>query len=207
MSNPWLDVPLADYEGHMNSAEVRQLAALADLFAEALTVCRPASVAILGIAGGNGLDRIDTGVTRRIVGIDINPTYLDAVRQRYTRLRGLELECANLSVGRLDLQPAQLIHAALVFEHAGVDLCLENALSLVGPGGALSVVLQLPSESEAAVSPTPFRSIQNLKSHFSLIDPEWLSTTLAQHHFRPIHQAHRSLPAAKAFWMGIFARH
>lgn len=83
MSNPWLTVPLADYEGHMNSANVQQLDALSELFARALAYCRPSSVAVLGIAGGNGLERIDLDTTKRILGFDINASYLDEVRQRY----------------------------------------------------------------------------------------------------------------------------
>jgi hypothetical protein len=51
MGNPWLSLPLEDYEGHMNSPEVWQLGVLCDLFAEALAICRPASIAILGVAG------------------------------------------------------------------------------------------------------------------------------------------------------------
>ena len=65
MTNPWLSVPLADYEAHMRSPAVQQLDALSDLFAEALAFCNPASVAILGIAGGNGLERIDPIVVQR----------------------------------------------------------------------------------------------------------------------------------------------
>jgi hypothetical protein len=45
------------------------------------------------------------------------------------------------------LEPVQLVHAALVFEHAGVDDCLDNALSMIAPGGNLSVVLQMPAEN------------------------------------------------------------
>jgi len=36
----------------------------------------------------------------------------------------------------------ELVHAALIFEHAGTGRCLENAISLVSPGGHLSVVTQ-----------------------------------------------------------------
>src|SRR5215831_4846669 len=70
VSNPWLTVPLTDYERHMASPEVGQLRFLSDLFAESLECFHPRSVAVLGIAGGNGLDRIDPGVTQRIVGFD-----------------------------------------------------------------------------------------------------------------------------------------
>jgi hypothetical protein len=206
MSNPWLRIPLADYEGHMRSAEVRQLDALSDLFAEALEFCRPSSVAVLGVAGGNGLDRVDGNITGRIVGLDLNPLYLEEVRRRYKGRGSLELHCVDLGEQLVDLEPVELVHVALVFEHAGVDRCLQNALSLMSPGGALSVVLQLPGEPEQAVGASPFPSIQKLKSHFSLIDPCWLQEELARHELQLAHESRISLAAGKAFWMGVFRR-
>src|SRR5437667_3575240 len=133
MSNPWLCIPLSEYEGHMSSAAVQQFIALSDLFAEALGLCRPGSIAVLGIAGGNGLDRIDASVTKRVVGLDINQSYLDAVRVRSSALGGLELHCVDLATESVALEPLDLVHAAMVFEHAGVGRCLENALALVAP--------------------------------------------------------------------------
>ena len=62
-SNPWLSIPLADYEGHMGA--VKQLDALSALFARALEVCAPESVAVLGIAGGNGLESLDATLEKR----------------------------------------------------------------------------------------------------------------------------------------------
>lgn len=206
MANPWLSIPLADYEGHMNAPEVDQLEALSDLFAEALAQSRPQSVALLGIAGGNGLDRVDRALTKRVVGLDLNPSYLEAVRARYAADEYLELCCVDLAKQRVAVEPVRLVHAALVFEHAGAGLCLENALSLVAPGGALSIVLQLPAEPGQNVGASPFPSMQTLKSHFALIDPLWLQNTLAGHDFRLTHETRRSLPAGKAFWMGIFSR-
>ena len=206
MSNPWLNIPLGEYEGHMKSAEIQQLDVLSELFADALACCRPTSVAVLGVAGGNGLGHADSLGITRIVGLDVNPTYLDEVRRRHADKRGLELHCVDLAEQVVDLEPVQMVHAALVFEHAGVDRCLENAMALVAPGGALSVVLQLPGEFDQGAVASRFSSIQKPNSHFSWIDPEWLHETLAQHEFRPIHQARRSLPAGKGFWMGIFGR-
>ena len=205
MSNPWLGVPLADYEGHMDSPEVHQLGALAELFAEVLALCRPESVAVLGIAGGNGLDHVDRAITKRIVGLDVNPSYLEAVRSRYAH-PCLELHCVDLAKHRVELEPVRLVHAALVFEHAGAGVCLENALSLVAPGGTLSVVLQLPSEIGQNVSASRFPSMQTLRSNFSLIEPVWLRRTLEERDFRLTHETKRSLPAGKGFWMGVFDR-
>lgn len=206
MPNPWLSVPLADYEGHMKSAEVQQLGALSDLFAEAIGFCRPDSIAVLGIAGGNGLDRINANMTKRIMGLDVNPSYLETVRSRYSNMSGLELYCVDLAEEPVELTPVQLVHAALVFEHAGAGRCLENALSLVAPGGALSAVLQLPSETGQAVGEGSFPAIRKLESHFSLIDPAWLREVLEGRKFRLRHQTRRSLPSGKGFWMGVFGR-
>lgn len=204
ISNPWLAVPLSEYEQHMSSAEVQQLSVLSDLFAEAMGRCRPSSLAVLGIAGGNGLNHVDSRVTTRIVGLDINPQYLEVVRERYSCLRGLELYCVDLSEQRVDSEPVQLVHAALIFEHAGTDRCLENAVALLVPGGSLSVVLQLPSESAPTVGASPFPAIQRLKSHVSLISSAWLRKSLEGRGFRLIYQTTRALPAGKGFWMGIF---
>ena len=205
MSNPWLNVPLTEYEQHMNSVEVQQLGALSDLFAETIERCRPSSIAVLGIAGGNGLDRIDSNITSRVVGLDLNPLYLERVRQRYSHLPGLELHCVDLSEQHVELKPVQLVYAALVFEHAGVDHCLENAISLIVPGGNLSVVLQLPTESGETVGASQVSSMQNLKSHFSLISPAWLRQSLAERGFGLTHQTTRALPAGKGFWTAIFS--
>lgn len=205
MPNPWLGIPLGDYEGHMDSPEVHQLSVLSELFAEALALCRPESVAVLGVAGGNGLHHVDRAITKRIVGLDVNPSYLEAVRSRYVHTC-LELHCVDLAKHRVELEPVRLVHAALVFEHAGAGVCLENALSLVAPGGALSVVLQLPTEIGQNVSASRFPSMQALRSDFSLIEPVWLRQTLAQRDFHLTHETRRSLPAGKGFWLGVFDR-
>jgi hypothetical protein len=206
MPNPWLDLPLDDYEGHMASAEVQQLQALSDLFADAITFRAPASVAVLGVAGGNGLDRIDRKATGRVVGLDVNPLYLDAVGRRYSDLAGLELHCIDLAEVAIEIEPVQLVHAALVFEHAGVDRALDNAISLVADGGALSVVLQLPGKVGQNVGRSGFASIQKLASIFNLIDPVGLRKMMEERGYQLAYEKMRSLPAAKRFWMGIFVR-
>jgi hypothetical protein len=204
--DPWLNIPLADYEGHMSAPEVGQLRVLSDLFAEALAFCRPDSAAILGIAGGNGLEHVDPSATRRLVGIDINPAYLEALRQRHEDRLNLELHCVDLAQQGVNVNPVQLVHAALIFEHAGAGRCLDNAIALVAPGGALSVVLQLPSHAASDIAATPYQSIQALAGHFSLIDPEWFCSSLAQSGFRLQQETTRSLPGGKRFWMGVFSR-
>lgn len=205
-SNPWLAIPLEDYEGHMGSVGVRQLTVLSELFRYALEHSSPESVAILGVAGGNGLEQIDRAITKRIVGIDINQRYLDEVGQRFDTLPGLELHCRDLAKPDFPLVPVALVHAALIFEHAGLAVALTNALSLVAPGGRLSVVLQRPSEAESGVASTNYASMQTLKRDFALIDTGEFQRMLEQKGFQLIQQEERALPMGKALWWGVFAR-
>jgi hypothetical protein len=207
MPCPWLNIPLEDYESHMDARHVAQLGALADLFEETLRRCEPTSVAILGIAGGNGLSRIDPNVTTRIVGVDINPAYLEAVRARFQAQLPLTLHCLDLAADMVPEGPVELVHAALIFEHAGVERCLETAVSLVAPSGYLSTVLQLPSgNAEPDVAPSVYPTMQTLSSDFHLVEPHNLCQRLKLHRFELQHKTQRVLPGGKAFWLGIFSR-
>ena len=205
----WLSIPLEDYEGHMGSAAVRQLTILADLFKCALDQCRPESVAVLGVAGGNGLEHIDSAFTKKVVGVDINQRYLDEAQKRFGALSGLELHCRDLRhlcEQEFSLAPVTLVHAALIFEHVGLGLALDNALSFVAPGGRFSAVLQLPSVEESGVASTMYASMQVLRQDFVLIEIVEFQRLLEQKGFRLVEQEERSLPAGKALWLGVFAK-
>ena len=207
MPHPWLRIPLADYEGHMSATQVAQLRPLAELFGRVLQQWTPESVAILGIAGGNGLEHLDRRVTRRVVGLDIHPEYLAEVQRRYAnRVNGLELYCADLSLSPIALPPVALVHAALVFEHAGLGWCLDNAVALVAPGGVLSVVLQLPSAESRAVAPTGFDSLQQLAPHFSFVDPILLERKVTAMGFSMEAADTHPLPGGKGLWHVQFRR-
>ena len=204
MPNPWSTIPLRDYEDHMQSEAVGQLAVLAHLFEDVLRKVHPASLAILGVAGGNGLNAIESRITHRICAIDLNPAYLEAVRERYPHLPGLELHCADLALDTLNLLPVELVHAALIFEHAGVRQALTNAAHLVAPNGYLSIVLQLPSTEEPAVGSTSPATIQTLRQPFRFVDPAQLSETLTAQGFHQINHSEHPLPSGKRFCSGLF---
>lgn len=172
MRNPWLDIPLADYEGHMALPEVGQSSLLADIFEEALREHRPASVAVIGCAGGNGFDRIDAALTRRVVGIDINAAYLAEARARWgARLPGLELVEANILERGLPVPPVELIYAALVFEYVDPGEGLAGCRALLERHGRLVTVLQMADAGHEAVTPSPFASIQTLAGRMRLHSP------------------------------------
>jgi len=192
----------------MASPGVDQLTALAELFKRALDYSLPESVAVLGVAGGNGLEQIDCAATTSVVAVDINQGYLDEVGRRFgsSRIAGLELHCCDLAERRLNLPPVALVHAALIFEHVGLGLALENAVSLVSAQGHLAVVLQLPSEDEQGVTATSYKSMQALKRDFSLIDRGQFQRLLEPKGFELVKQEYRLLASGKALWLGVFVR-
>lgn len=185
---------------------VKQLSALSELFTRALEVCVPDSVAVLGIAGGNGLEHVNHAAIKRIVGVDINDRYLDEVRRRFRRHPNLELHCVDLSQDELRVAPVTLVHAALFFEHAGLGRALDNALSLVGRSGHLSVVLQAPEGDQRSVTLTSFPSMQTLAESFSLVDISHFRGLLEKQGFRLLTEELRPLPSGKRLWFGVFAR-
>lgn len=99
IASPWLDIPLADYEGHMALPEIAQARMLADELERAVRQHTPSSVAIIGCSGGNGFERLIGTTVERIVGIDINPTYVAAAQARFgTQLPKLALYVADIQL-------------------------------------------------------------------------------------------------------------
>lgn len=172
MQSPWLQIPLADYEAHMASSAVDQAGLLADVFSDALQRFRPVSVAVIGCAGGNCFDRIDPSTTMRVVGIDINPEYLDATARRHSReFRQFVLHNADIAGDGVHLEPVDLSYAALIFEYVDLAAALRNLLSICREAGHMVAVLQLPSSSLAAITPTAIPTIMCLAPIMKLVDP------------------------------------
>lgn len=127
-------MPPEDYEAHMASAEVGQWQVLNRILAEDLSRFQPSSLAVLGCATGNGFEHIDPRITKRVIGIDINPRYLARLRERHQhRLAGLELIESDVLEAELPPGSVDLVHAALIFEY----LDPAAALARITPGSAL----------------------------------------------------------------------
>jgi ubiquinone/menaquinone biosynthesis C-methylase UbiE len=200
MRNPWLDIPLADYEGHMALPEMDQATLLADIFARALRDYPPSSIAVMGCAGGNGFDRIDPHITTRVVGIDLNPTYLQQTRQRFEgKFQALELIHANIEHDSLPFQPVHLIFAALVLEYVDVAKSLPRLRGMLEKGGILITVAQVPSAAIPAVTPSPFASLKALELILSWVDPAALRAIAKDCGLSKIGSTLHLTPAGKQF--------
>jgi SAM-dependent methyltransferase len=205
--NPWLEIPAGDYEGHMGSPQVGQLQMLNLLFKRVLAETRPASVAVLGCATGNGFEHFDPSITRYILGVDINPAYLEIARQRYSAWEGrLELKCADLHTDCFGGRQFDLIHAGLVFEHVDAAVVLAHILKALKPQGRLAVVLQMPSTGLSAVSHTPYKSLEKLAPTMHLYELDQFCTLAAEAGFAQVHGELITLPSGKEFFFGIYRK-
>lgn len=175
MRSPWLDIPLADYEGHMALPGVGQADMLAAQFAQLLVTWTPESAAVIGCAGGNGFDRVRVQTTRRLVGIDINPQYIQELAYRYAaRIPGLELYVRDIQEPLGAIMPVQLIYAALVMEYVEPVAVLRNLAPPCGPEAILATVLQLPGDLPP-VADSPCTRLKDLAPAMHLVVPEELA--------------------------------
>lgn len=175
--NPWLAVSLADYEGHMALPHVAQTQLLSEVFARLLDRLAPRSIAIAGCAGGNGFERIDPAAVDRVVGIDINRDFLEAARKRHAnRFASLELLCADIEADAIDVEPVDLVYAALILEYTDPAKAFPRLWNLTRPGGVLAIVSQLANDSIPEITPSPYTRLAVLGPQFRFVDTNALRT-------------------------------
>ena len=207
MANPWLDIDVADYIGHMHSPGVNQGPILNGLLREALQDLRAGTVLVVGCSTGNGLEHVDPAITRSVTALDINPVFLSQVADRFSD-RGFQLDvrCGDLASATFEPEAFDLIHAALIFEYVDWTSVLPRLVSSLSARGTFSVVLQQPSPTTPAVTPSPYARLQTLESVFRFVAPDMLiahatelGLTLAARRIVP-------LPGTKAFEVLRFRR-
>ena len=196
-TNPWLGIPADDYEGHMGPDWADQLAPLSEIFADVYRDTRPARLALLGCATGNGLEHVDPAITTRAIAVDVNPEYVARARARHQALGSvLDVRCADVCACELTSGSLDLIHAALIFEHVDAPLLAARIATWLAPGGTCAVVLQVdgvddgstrapaPAPAPAPVMSSPFRSIASLGASMRMLSPARLAELLGQHGLR-----------------------
>jgi SAM-dependent methyltransferase len=140
-----------------------------------LAELQPRSVAVIGCAGGNGFERIDPHPTERVVAIDLNPDYIDAVRRRYRDVfRSLELICVDIESSSLRFDAVDLIFAGLIFEYVDAAVVLPQLRDHLLPGGVLAAIVQLPASGKPVITRTRFSSLEKFASRMRLLPPEQL---------------------------------
>lgn len=198
-TNPWLEIPLGDYEKHMSHSSVGQLKLLNTLTKKYLELIKPTTCLFIGVAGGNGLEHIDTDVSKTVIGIDINQEYLDIAYQRHSNsINYLQLLKLDLTQHSQQVCSADFIWAALILEYTGIDKCLEFSKNNITPGGQLIVTIQSNNNLQS-VSPTGIESVKKAGEIFSVVEPEPMLAKANEMGFVLVSKEENQLPNGKVF--------
>lgn len=164
----------------MASPQVLQAQLLRSVLRDSLDTWRPASVAVLGCAAGNGFEHLTGGSVERVIAIDINPQYLEILEERYLgAVPGLETVCGDIAAIELEPGSVDLLSCALVLEYVEPEAVLSKAACWLRRGGILSVLVQLPSGGLEEVTPTEYGSLRALEGFMRLVDPDELDRLAA----------------------------
>ncbi|MFL0249531.1 class I SAM-dependent methyltransferase [Clostridium neuense] len=198
MSNPWEKVSLEDYENHMKLASVKQLQTLNKIMKSQIYKYNISTIAILGIAGGNGLDLIDNSRIKMVYGIDINKIYLDVCRKKYENLKDcLVLKRLDLSNLSNDLPKVDIVIANLFIEYIGIDIFVKQ-LSKNFPQ-YVSCVIQKNSNNDF-VSDSPYIKVFDEVSLLHKdVEKASLVKAMSTIGYRLIFSEEHSLPNMKKF--------
>ena len=198
MKNPWEIVQLDDYENHMALPSVGQLQALSQIMKSQFNQYHIQTVAIWGVAGGNGLEHIKPKQFKKIYGIDINQAYLHNCREKYADLRE-ELICEVIDLTQLDciLPKVELIVANLLIEYIGIETFTKQVLK-VHPK-YVSCVIQ-KNIDEQFVSDSPYIKVfDDISVLHQDIDEESLKDSMQKGGYKHILQEIEELPNGKQF--------
>lgn len=196
MENPWKEIGLDDYEAHMGLDSVSQLQAMNRMMKEQFSTCPAASVMILGVAGGNGLEHIGGQGFRKVYGVDINETYLQTCAGRYPALKGvLETVCADLTRETERLPHAELLIANLLIEYIGYGN-FQKAVLAVEPK-YVSCAIQINTD-EGFVSDSPYLHVfDRLEEVHHQMEEHALSQAMDAIGYRQILREEAGLPNGK----------
>lgn len=196
--NPWEQIKLEDYEGHMSLESVRQLQALNGIMHAQFTQYPVKSAMLLGAAGGNGLEHAYGSKYDRVYAVDINRDYLAACEKKHGAALGERLEClrTDLTADIGALPHAELVIANLLIEYIGCS-CFAEVIKQVKPS-CISCAIQADC-GEGFVSHSPYaHAFDALGDIHSEIDADELTAALRGIGYELSGRSVTSLPNGKA---------
>ena len=162
-------------------------------------------VMILGIAGGNGLEHIDTNKVKKVYGVDVNQSFLAECVNRYGSLGNtFESICMDLLAEDLQLPQSDLLVANLLVEYIGYD-CFQKVVNMVAPE-YVSCIIQINTGS-FFVSDSPYlHAFDCLEEVHHQMDEDALENSMSEIGYRKVECLERELPNGKKFVRLDFAR-
>ena len=197
MSNPWKNIPAADYESHMSSSSVGQWHVLNEIFRLQYQLYNPKSLAFFGISTGNGLEHIDQKLTHDVYGIDVNGKYLQLCKERFFH-QGYDLHLIEADVDETPVQfpPCDLIVADLFLEYVDLGKFLEQVQIISHTATVLSVVLQV-NNAQSFVSRSEFKSLESLSGFHHDIEPKEFEEEMKRRNYKILFKERYAVPDGK----------
>ena len=198
MNNPWKDISLSNYERHMALDSVQQLQAMNQMMKGQLNQYYIQSAMILGVAGGNGLEHVDTEKLNKVYGVDINTEYLVATKERYKNLSNvLECLCVDLNHEAEKLPQVDLLIANLLVEYIGYE-CFQQAVK-VTEAEYVSCIIQINTD-DGFVSDSPYlHAFDDLKRVHHQMDEQNLQDSMEAIGYGLVQTIEYLLPNGKKF--------
>ena len=196
MKNPWKSISLDDYENHMKLSSVMQLQGMNEMMNDQFYRYHVSTLMILGIAGGNGLNYIDSNRIQNVYGVDINDAYLRECVKRYPELNQTFIPIqADLQKKDEILPKADIVIANLFIEYIGY-INFQRVVQQVKPL-YVSSVIQINTDTNF-VSDSPYLHVfDRLDSVHHQIDEHGLSKTMRESEYGLIYKEEKPLPNGK----------
>jgi ubiquinone/menaquinone biosynthesis C-methylase UbiE len=199
--NPWLKIPLSDYENHMK--QIGQAQMINDVFKKFYVRHRPQKILYLGASGGNGLEHVKNDAAE-ITAVDINKGYLRELKQRFRRFSNLNLVLQRIE--ELNYSEADLIFAPLIFEYVDLHKVLNQIPEWLNDTGRLVTILQVDHPIQRNVTKSDYPSVALLEPIIKLVDESLFSSILFKAGLRLISMEHRQMSDSKLFHISCHAK-
>lgn len=166
--NAWHNINPNDYDAHMSHPNVAQTQMLSRIFKEQFELLSQGQgssscVAILGITNGNGLEHVIPCGISKVIGIDINESFLRECQTRFSniesRLSLYQLDLMKDTIKSIEiLSKCDLIISNLVIKHIHFDNFLKIIIGLPKCNQIVSCVIQVNPDG-VAVSQSGFEHV------------------------------------------------
>jgi len=197
LSNPWLHIPPDDYEKHM--LEVGQAQALNKLCSQALEKYSPERFALIGCSTGNGLEHVNSIITKATFAVDINADYLRKTKEKYQgKIENLNCIHADIQNEEPPLSHIDLFFVGLVLEYVNPEITLRKLIRYLRDQGVITIVIQRSNQT-SFVSKTNFKSLQKLSSISKEVDEELIHNIMSSEKMKLLQSKKISLTESKYF--------
>ena len=177
---------------------VEQLQAMNQMMKGQLNQYDVQSAMILGIAGGNGLEHVDTEKLNKVYGVDINQEYLTITKKRYENLSDtLDCLCIDLASEAEKLPQVDMLIANLLIEYIGYE-CFKKVVTVTKPV-YVSCIIQV-NVDDSFVSESPYLHAFDglVPVHHQMAEQE-LQNSMNEIDYHLIQVLEHQLPSGKKF--------